>query len=154
MQANRLAAWLVLGLLAGCTAKPPYVGRSVADLEKMLSDPQTNVQVQGAYGLGLLGAEARPAVPALIRTLKADTPLVRQNAASALGHIKAEEAVPALVEALGDREWVVRRQAASALGYIGPVARAACEEPLNRCLQDRNSLVRKAAQDALVKLRE
>src|SRR6185437_11149806 len=108
-----------------------------------------NVQLQGAYGLGLLGAEARSAVPALVQKLKAEKPVMRQFAASALGHIGSEEAAPALVEALQDAEWVVRQQAATALGQIGPAARATSEAPLNRCLQDPSSLVRKAAQDAL-----
>ncbi len=65
---------------------------------------------------------------------------------------EAKEAVPALMQALGDAEWSVRRQAAVALGQIGPPARAA-ERELLRCQRDRNSLVRKAAAEALNKIK-
>ena len=117
----------MLALLLGCGSKPPYQGRSVAELEAMLNDPNPKVQVQAAYGLSLHGAEARPALPALTRRLHAPDALVRQQAALALGEMgaEAEEAVPGLIEALGDAEWSVRRQAAVALGKIGPPARAA-----------------------------
>src|SRR5262245_6340164 len=145
--------WLLLLLLiAGCSHKPPYEGRSVAELERMLDDPDTNVQVQGAYGLGLHGAEAAPAVPALVRSLRSPSPLVRQNAALALGEIGvAGEAVPALAAALADSEWTVRRQAAIALGQIGQAAHSA-EADLRRCQRDPHSQVRKAVEDALVKI--
>jgi HEAT repeat protein len=65
---------------------------------------------------------------------------------------EAEEAVPALIEALRDGEWSIRRQAALALGKIGPPARAA-ESELVRCQRDSNSLIRKAAGQALAKIK-
>jgi HEAT repeat protein len=146
--------WPLLLLLAGCSHKPPYEGRSVAELEHMLDDPDTTVQVQGAYGLSQHGAEAASAVPALVRILRSPDALVRQEAALALGHIGvAEEAVPALAAALSDSEWTVRRQAAMALGQIGPAARAA-EPDLRRCRRDPHTLVRKAVEEALGKISE
>jgi HEAT repeat protein len=146
---------LLATLLAGCTSRPPYEGKSVADLERMLSDSDPKVQMQGAYGLGLLGEKAAPAVPALVKALKAENVLVRQQAAGALAQIGAQAgaAVPALVESLTDVEWTVRRQAAIALGRIGPPARVAAEAALERCEGDNNSLVRKAAQEALARVR-
>ncbi len=90
---NRRSLRLVLlVLLLGCGRKPPYEGRSVAELERMLDDPSPTVQVQGAYGLGLHGAAARPAIPALIRALGSSNTLVRQQSAIALGQIGAAEA--------------------------------------------------------------
>jgi hypothetical protein len=64
----------------------------------MLRDADPVVQPQGAFGLSLLGPEARSAVP-LLRSQQA---LVRHNAALALGKIGSEtrEAVPALIETL------------------------------------------------------
>ena len=45
------AALLLLFLAAvGCAYKPPYEGRTVADLEKMLDDPKPTVRVQGRRG--------------------------------------------------------------------------------------------------------
>src|SRR5438105_1965151 len=83
-------------LLVGCSRKPPYEGKSAAELERMLNDPKVEVQQQGAYGLSRLGSEGQEAVPALIEALKKET-IIRQNAALALGKIgpKAAEAVPA-----------------------------------------------------------
>ncbi len=140
---------LILTMLAGCGRKPPYVGRSVAELERMLDDPNPTVQVQGAHGLSLHGEDARPAIPALARALKSSNGLLRQQAALALGEMGAEQtAIEALMEALHDAEWTVRRQAAVSLGKIGPAARAALA-PLQRCREDENTLVRKAAERAL-----
>jgi HEAT repeat protein len=146
---------LVLLLATGCSSRPPYQGRSVAELERMLGDPDAKVQTQGAYGLGLLGEKAVQAVPALAKALKAKDVLVRQQAAGALGQVGpgAAEAVPALIEALADPEWTVRRQAAVTLGRIGLPARPAAEAALERCTRDAHNLVRKAAQEALAKVR-
>jgi HEAT repeat protein len=70
----------------------------------------------------------------------------------ALGQVGAEEAVPALAEALRDAEWSVRRQAAVALGQIGPPARGS-EAALRKCERDPNTVVRKAAREALGKIK-
>jgi len=145
--------WLLLILLlAGCSRKPPYEARSIAELEKMLDDPDTTTQVQGAFGLGQHGAEAAPAVPALVRALHSPESLVRERAAWALGQIGvADEAVPALAVTLSDSVWTVRRQAALALGQIGAPARAA-EADLRRCQHDSHPQVRKSVEEALSKI--
>jgi HEAT repeat protein len=136
-------------LISACRPKPPYEGKSAAELEQMLRNPNAVVQAQGAFGLSRLGPEARVAVPALIDALKKDR-LVRKNAALALGQIgpDARDAVPALSAALGDSEWAVRRQAALALGQIGPEARKALPA-LHKVSRDPDPLVRQAAQRAL-----
>jgi len=145
---------------AACGRKPGYQGKSVAELERMVRDPDPAMQVQGAYGLGLQGAEARVAVDALIDALKSEHLPVRQHAAMALGQIcawrdspdpAARPVVAALTEALRDSEWTVRRHAAIALGQIGPDARAAMPQ-LQKLAQDPDHLVRNAAQDALKKI--
>jgi HEAT repeat protein len=148
-----LAIFLALSA-SGCGRKP-YEGRSVAELEQMLGDDNPQVQAQGAFGLSLHGAEARPAVPALVRTLAARETLVRQQACLALGKIGAQDktAVAALVTALKDPEWVVRRQAAVALGQIAP-SQSDVQEALSHCERDANSQVRRAARDALTALRK
>lgn len=149
---RRAAIGLLLALLLGCGRKPPYEGRSIAELEAMLNDPNPTVQVQGAFGLSQHGAEARPALPALARALRSSNGLVRQQAARALGEIGAEDAVPALMAALRDEEWSVRRQSAIALGKIGPAAQAA-EPDLIRCQRDAHNLVRKAATQSLAQIK-
>jgi HEAT repeat protein len=143
-----------LALITACQSKPPYEGKSVAELERMLHASDTAVQSQGAFGLSRLGTEARPAVPALIELLGSKDPFVRQNVALALGQIgpEAREAVPVLTTALHDPEWSVRRQAAISLGQIGPEARPALSA-LEKLRQDPDALVRKAAQEAARKVR-
>ena len=138
---------LVVCLAAvGCRAKaPPYEGKTVAELDKMLKSSDPVAQAQGAFGLSLLGPEARGATPALIEALKNSDAAVRHVAALALGRIgpDAREAVPVLSEALRDSEWPVRREAALALGEIGPGAQSAVG-PLQEARQDSDPLVQAA----------
>jgi HEAT repeat protein len=149
----RFLVLVQLLFLSACRAKPPYEGKSAAELERMLRDSNPAVQAQGAYGLSRLGSEARSAVPSLIAALNKDS-VVRQNAALALGQIgpDARDAVPALCERLSDAEWPVRRQAALALGRIGHDAHQAIPV-LQKLTRDPDPLVRKAAQDALRQIR-
>jgi HEAT repeat protein len=143
----------LLAMLAGCGHKPPYEGKSAAQLKHMLKDGDADTQAQGAYGLSLLGPEAAEAVPALADALASPHSLVRQNAALALTRIgpASRAAVPALTQALRDTEWTVRRQAAMALGEIGPDA-APATPVLQRLSKDPDHLVRRAATEALAKL--
>jgi HEAT repeat protein len=147
---------LVFVTAPGCGHKPPYEGRSVSELEKMLVDPSPTVRIQGAHGLSLHGPEARSATPVLARALGSSDGLLRMQAALALEKIgpDARDAVPQLIVALNDSEWSVRRQAVLALGQIGPDARSAL--PALRRLQsgDPNGLVRKAVEQALPKIPE
>jgi HEAT repeat protein len=154
MRVSTVMVWALLPcLLLGCAKKPPYEGKSAAELERMVQSNDTARQVQGAYGLSQLGHEAKPAVPSLIDALKSPEALVRQNAALALGTIgsEAKEAVPGLSDALNDSEWTVRRQAAVSLGQIGPDAAGAVPK-LQQLQKDPNDLVRRAAQDAIGKI--
>jgi HEAT repeat protein len=149
----RLTGLFLMAAALGCRGGAPYENKTALELEEMLRSEDPTVQVQGAYGLGRLGPEARTAVPALAAALHGKTVLLRENAARALGLIgpDARQAVPALTEALGDAEWTVRRQAALALGLIGPDARSAIRA-LERLADDPDHLVRQAAQDALPRI--
>ncbi len=140
--------------LSSCQGSAPYEGKSVADLQRMLHNPDPNVQTQGAFGLSRLGSAAAPAVPDLIDALRSPQAIVRQNAALALGQIgpEAHTAVDALKALLSDPEWTVRRQAALALGNIGPQA-ASAVEALETLEGDPKEVVRKAGREALAKIR-
>jgi HEAT repeat protein len=146
-----IVALLLLGI-PSCSSKPPYQGKSAAELEQMLADPDPKVQTQGAFGLSQLGPEARSAVPALVEALKRDLS-VRENAALALGNIgpDAREAVAALIEALGDLEWNMRRLAALALGKIGADAAPAVPSLL-KLGRDPDKRVQQAAREAVAKI--
>ncbi len=127
-------ALLILAtFLAACRSRPPYEGKSVAELEGLLRKPDLIAQAQGAYGLSLLGPGALDALPALIDAMKSPGALVRQNAALAIGKIGpgAKAAVPALIEGLADSEWTVRRQSADSLGEIGEAGARPCQNLRN-----------------------
>jgi HEAT repeat protein len=151
-QLGRVGAVCLLAALAASCGRLPYEGKSVAQLEAMLRSPDVNTQVQGAYGLSLLGGEARAAVPTLIEVLQNGSTLARQHAALALGKIgpDARDAVPALTAMLRDRDWLLRRHAAIALGEIGPEASSASAE-LKKLKRDLPA-VRQPAADALSKI--
>jgi HEAT repeat protein len=156
---KRAARWVQVGLLfalLGCRGRAlPHQGKSVAELEQMLRDPRPAAQAQGALGLSQHGPAAAPALPELVRLLDSPDAVVRQQSALALGKIgpEARTAVSALVRLLRDEQWAVRRQAALALGDIGPEAAEAV--PALEALREgpANSLVQKAAADALNKIR-
>ena len=89
--------------------------------------------------------------------------LTRCGAAESLRRIGTPEAraafdrfatreIPLLVASLRDREWIDRAHAARCLGVLGPAARSAAPA-LTRALDDRNRYVRKAAAQALAKIR-
>ena len=146
---------LFLGPGPGCGRRsPPYEGKDLKALQAMVDGSDPSARVQGAFGLGRLGQDARPAVPSLLKALKAEDPLVRQAAARALGQVRpdATEAVPALMACLQDPEWSVRRQAAQSLGEFGREASTA-SAALDGLLRDKDPLVRQAARQALGRVR-
>src|SRR5262245_4024938 len=161
---NRHGGCMVLLFLltagSACGRKAGYEGKSIPELENMVRDADPAVQVQGAYGLGLQGSEARCAIDVLIDALKSEHLPLRQRAAMSLGQVCAwsgasdpgiHPAVTALTNALRDSEWTVRRHAAVALGQIGPDARSSVPQ-LQTLAQDPDRLVRTAAQEALKKI--
>lgn len=77
---------------------------------------------------------------------------VRKAAAWALGKMGDERAVESLVLALRDADWSVRAAIAKALGFVGE-SRAADALTL-MALTDKKKTVRRAAQEALMKIEE
>jgi HEAT repeat protein len=103
--------------------------------------------------LGAFGADAKTAVPALVKALETTHDLdwgFQAKAAGALGMIgpEAREAVPALIRTLQSGEPGLRSSAAFALSRIGPDAKSAVPSLL-RALQDQNEEVRHNAKQAL-----
>ncbi|MDY6836148.1 MAG: HEAT repeat domain-containing protein, partial [Chloroflexota bacterium] len=77
---------------------------------------------------------------------------VRKAAAWALGKMADERAVEPLVRALHDMDWSVRAAISKALGFMGE-SRAADALTLV-ALTDKKKMVRKSAQEALMKIEE
>jgi HEAT repeat protein len=101
----------------------------VAALAMALGDENLAVRSTVAYALSSMGDVAEPA---LIDALESGTPIVRSNAASALGQMESisESATSHLMSACQDRDLAVRRNVVAALGTIVPdndTVRAALE---------------------------
>ena len=102
---------------------------AVPALTDVLKHKDTIPRAYAAMALGLIGPEAKAAVPGLIDVAKAGKDpanIARLNAVDALGKIApgAKDAVPALIDVLkqkGDNS-PIRLRAAIALGRIGPGA--------------------------------
>src|SRR5262249_12394550 len=87
--------------------------------------------------IGLIGP---PALPQLLKALKAKRPQLRAHAIAALPHFKTSslDIVSPIVDALNDKDVSVRQQAASAIGMLGPAAKNAVL-PLANALGDRET---------------
>jgi HEAT repeat protein len=95
----------------------------------------------------VMGANAKPAVPALIALLRENRGNTKGYAAEALGAIgpAAAEAISALAGLLEDNNQFARVSAAEALGHLGPAAVPA----LVQSLQNKDWLVRARAAQGL-----
>ncbi|BBD60108.1 hypothetical protein NIES2109_29030 [Nostoc sp. HK-01] len=120
---------------------------------QQLKDKDTDVRSRAVVTLGAMGAEAKVAVPALIKALQSDKDAsVRFSAAFVLGRMGAEAkaAIPALIMALQfDKDVGVRSNAAAALGRIGGEAKATIPALITALQSDKDASVRSNAASAL-----
>lgn len=111
------------------------------------------VRIQAAEALGLIGAEARDASPALREALQDQNGDLRIAAAAALWRIEGDAATvpPVLLAALQGQDGLRPEMALETLGRLGPWARAAV--PASRDLLDHDDIsLRHAAAAALRQL--
>ena len=106
-----------------------------------------NQRAMAARALGLIGPDARAAIPALGRSLRDRERSVCWETSAALGRL-GKESVPTLIAALRDPATDVRHAAAVALGMIGPEADAAIPA-LIETLQDKDNAIRYSSAYAL-----
>jgi HEAT repeat protein len=122
----------------------------VASITKVLdSRPSIVLRIHGVCMLADMKREA--AIPALARSLREDSsPLVRHEAAFAMGQLEFKSAVPSLLEAMANDESVlVRHESAVALGSIGDER---ARQGLRSALEDVDEDVRLSAEVALADL--
>lgn len=129
----------------------PEAKSAIPDLTNALNDPDTGVRRATVKALGEIGPEAKSAVPELIKLLNDDSLGVRMLTVAALGSIgpEAKSAVPALRWALTEDHHQVRLAAILTLGLIGPEAKSAVPELTRIKDGDTNSVVGRAAAEAL-----
>ncbi len=125
----------------------PLAAPAVPALVAMLGDDSNLLRRTVGEALSRIGPEA---VPALIAALKTGTPIVRDEAAIALGQMSgsAPTAVPQLIVLLADAKLddEVRRASARALGLIGKVSVPAVTELLAALKADDFGLRSEAAR--------
>lgn len=116
--------WVASDVVAEAVAR--FGPRVVPSLIQALARPR--LRGGAAAALGLLGPDARAAVPVLIRLAAHPDPAVRYRVAEALGAMgnHAREAVPVLAEILRSEMW--SGAAIRALGRIGPASASAVPE--------------------------
>lgn len=96
---------------------PSVLTAAINDLITALTDEEIATRKGAAFGLGIIGPEAAPAIPHLIARLKDSDEEVQLSAAIALRRM-GQAAVPALTAALTDADLSVRAKATFALGKI------------------------------------
>jgi len=102
--------------------------------------------VAAALSLGLMGPDAKEALPELAQLLKVGNPSVRREAAKAIGRIGpgSESAVDAMISALEDETYGVRHMVAKALEAWGPDG-AKAVPGLEQRFKDERKEVKRAA---------
>jgi len=133
----------IIGLGAGGGEVPPLV--------KALQDGTDAQRLDAATDLGFIGAEAKPALPALRQALKDKNAQVRIQAATALGWLDptlGKEAAAVLLAALKEKDAAVRSAAVEALADIGPPAKDAVPT-LIALLKDSDGELRWRSMEAL-----
>jgi HEAT repeat protein len=119
-------------------------GLAVKPLIEALAD-NTEVRATASAALVKIG---RPSLGPLMRALNDSNPVVRQEAATALGLIGDPRAVAALIRVMKRRDRVLRRTAAEALVRLGRPAAG----PLVSLLKETDAGLRGEAARALVQI--
>lgn len=129
-------------------------GKSLDQWIDDLKSKDPYVRERAIAMLKLYGIAARPAIPAIIKTIGDSDVALRVNAIIALGMIGMnQEHVPggvtALTRALSDTQGIVRYQAAMALGRLGSEAKSAIPALLNTLRDTTSWEIRHAGAFAL-----
>ncbi len=129
-----------------------WVQSTVATLVRATEDPEEEVRLSAIEGLGLIGTEARTAVPALVDVLKEESERIKRKAVQSLGRIgiSAVVAAPALVAALVEGR-IEQGDFLEAIGKMGPGATPYLPVLL-RALEDEEPHIRLSAAKAIARL--
>lgn len=131
-------------VVAQDSSNPKANSRKVTELAEKLGSKDLEKKRNAAYSLARLGADALPALKALIKTIESERDSqVWVQSATAIARIgpDAKDAINALVDSLGERDEQRRYRAAFALGRIG----VAAVPELKKALKSRSTDKRAAA---------
>jgi HEAT repeat protein len=123
----------------------------VPELVKGLKDASAQVRAESAEDLGLIGPQAKAAIPNLSEATKDRDRQVRLGAVIALARIDVNQSPPglaSLIEELKDKDPAVRLGVIEALGDIGPPARPAVPA-LIELLKDADATIRFRSAESL-----
>ena len=138
---------LLLSLSPGYTQEPDFGDKTLSEWKALTKDNDAALRRDAVWSIGMMGPEAKNAVPLLMNLAKDKDAEMRQGVAEALGGIGpgAKDAIPVLAEFTKDADAGVRRGAvADALGRIGVVAIPA----LNALAKEKDPNARAAAAHA------
>jgi len=113
-------------------------------LLKLLSLDDEEIIVLAIQGFCALGEES---VNVLLDALHSLSPILRKNAARALGELTSFRAVDSLIDIIDDEKWEVRESVVTALGEIGD---RKAMDPLVTALSDNVEKVQKKAMESLL----
>jgi HEAT repeat protein len=137
--------------LAGLQALGPAGRAAVPELLKAFNDPALlEIRPTIASSFGVIGPDAREAIPTLLSALASTNEHLCTHALSSLAQIHEEPdlVVPALIRCLSDSNQNVRAIACFALGAFG--SRAAMAVPaLQAAIEDKNSRIDANALNAM-----
>jgi hypothetical protein len=144
---NSRPAWLATAALArvGTSAVPALI--------VLLTNSQTEIRINAASEMHLLGTNASRAIPPLVQCLTDNDNRLREIAAQTLGDLATEPdiVVPALARCLETSNFRVRCRALVALGKFGKEAHPARDQIL-KALDDLDEAVRSAATNAMLRI--
>jgi HEAT repeat protein len=117
----------ILRLQAAAVIGDPAHQEAIQVLTEALGDPVADVREIAVCALHEYGAEARHALPALIRATQDESPIVRRRALRAVPEIADPgdpntDVIPVLLAATEDSDEGVVAQAVASLGEFGPAA--------------------------------
>jgi HEAT repeat protein len=142
----------LLGFVAACACgdekkEARYFGKTVAAWAAQLKSKDPSERLEAVGNLGLIGADAKSAIPDLVEVARDKEGTIAMFATNVLGWF-GPAGIPALIELLVDENKEVRRQAARAVAGMGPTANSAVDT-LVECLKDEDKVLRQLAAHAL-----
>jgi HEAT repeat protein len=147
---ERLKAILALGEMGadGQVAVPRLI--------PLLKDSDPSIRKAASSALDQIGPPAKADFLVVLQALKSPSSEMRLYAArtvanSGIGDVAPPEALPFLTAALKDNDAAVRKNVVSALGSLGPAARGAITDLLDK-LKDSDADVRRNAAQAVTKI--